>query len=267
MTMLLIFAVIATVFIVAERLTPARPQRFVRRGFLVDCLYTVTNIALRVLVNGTLAIAITRLGRETLPDHAIGVLADQPVWIQAIAIIVTLDFFFYVMHRLKHRWTWWWRLHETHHSSRDLDWFSSVRFHPLEKILDRLIYLFPLTFLGASDQALLILATLDAFIATFAHANLDWRIGPLIYVFVGPEMHRWHHSDDPARNHCNFGNNLSIFDWIFGTAYLTKENPASFGVDDPAYPLGDIVGQFLYAFRPGEEREREAVGPAHGEPG
>ncbi len=262
MTMLLIFATIALIFFTAERLSPARPQPIFRRGFLTDCLYTVANIVLRVVVNGTLAVGMTRLGQQMLPDHAVGVLLDAPLWVQAIAIIVTLDFFFYVMHRLKHRWTWWWRLHETHHSSRDLDWFSSVRFHPLEKLLDRTIYLFPLIFLGVSDEALLILATLDAFIASFAHANLRWRIGPLIYVFVGPEMHRWHHSDDPSRNHCNFGNNLSIFDWLFGTAYLTDEEPASFGVDDPDYPLGDIVAQFAYAFRPGEERLSEPTRPA-----
>ena len=37
---------------------------------------------------------------------------------------MAIDFCFYWMHRAKHQWAWWWRLHETHHSSRDLDWFS-----------------------------------------------------------------------------------------------------------------------------------------------
>jgi sterol desaturase/sphingolipid hydroxylase (fatty acid hydroxylase superfamily) len=124
-----------------------------------------------------------------------------------------------------------------------------VRFHPLEKVFDRTIYLFPLLFLGVSETALLILAAVDATIATFSHSNVNWRIGPLIYVFVGPEMHRWHHSSDPQRQRCNFGNNLSIFDWLFGTAYLSRDQPSEFGLNDPSYPEGSFPRQFLYAFR------------------
>jgi sterol desaturase/sphingolipid hydroxylase (fatty acid hydroxylase superfamily) len=249
------FTVIAIVFFLAERFRPAKPQRIFRRGLITDAIYCPLNIAVRIAFNGTLAIALSELGRRLLPDYAIGVLRDQPLWLQAVAILVVLDLIFYVMHRLKHRWQWLWRLHETHHSSEELDWFSSVRFHPLEKVLDRTIYLFPLLFLGVSDEALLILAAVDALIASFSHANLDWRIGPLIYVFVGPEMHRWHHSKEPRFQNCNFGNNLSIFDWVFGTAYLSRENPASFGLKDPAYPEGNIVKQFLYAFRPRRRRK------------
>ena len=88
---------IALIFFTAERLAPARPQPIFRSGFFTDCLYTVANIALRVIVNGTLAVGMSRLGQEMLPDHAIGVLLDAPLWVQAPAIIVTLDFFFYVI--------------------------------------------------------------------------------------------------------------------------------------------------------------------------
>jgi Fatty acid hydroxylase superfamily len=84
----------------------------------------------------------------------------------------------------------------------------------------------------------------------FIHSNLKWRLGPLAYVFVGPEMHRWHHAVDRDRRECNYGNNFSIFDWLFGTAYLTHEEPARFGVEDPEYPEGQLLKQFFYAFRP-----------------
>ena len=249
MTMLLIFAIVAAFAFSAERIAPARHQAIFRRGFITDGMYVVVNIILRILFTNTLAVVLTDVGRQVLPGQAIGVLADQPVWLQAVSIIVVLDFFFYWMHRLKHRWPWWWRLHETHHSSQDLDWFSSVRFHPVEKILDRLIYLLPLLFLGVSEDALLILATVDALVASFSHANVSLRIGPLIYVFVGPEMHRWHHSTDADKQDCNFGNNLSIFDWLFGTADVPDEAPTAFGLEDEAYPEGNFLKQFRYAFR------------------
>ncbi|MEO6222465.1 MAG: sterol desaturase family protein, partial [Vicinamibacterales bacterium] len=76
-----------------------------------------------------------------------------------------------------------------------------------------------------------------------------WRIGPLIYVFMGPEMHRWHHSLDVEHRDRNFGNNFSFMYWIFGTAYLSREMPTTFGVDDPEYPVENLRRQFTYAFR------------------
>jgi sterol desaturase/sphingolipid hydroxylase (fatty acid hydroxylase superfamily) len=248
--MFLVFAVLAGVFFVAERLWPARPRAVLRRGFFTDVAYVGVHYALRVTVNGTLAVALTAFGERHLPASMVAVLDGRPLWIQAGVLLLTTDLAFYIMHRLKHRWTWWWRLHETHHSSVDLDWLSAARFHPLEKLLDRTLYLAPLIFLGVSDQAILVWASFDAFFGMFIHSNVRWRLGPLIYVFVGPEMHRWHHSAEPRHQARNFGNNFSIFDWLFGTAHVDPEPPPEFGTADPAYPQGNLLRQFLYAFRP-----------------
>ena len=248
--MLFIFGCIASFFFFAERLVAERSLPIFRRGYSADVLYIPIHYMMRVVVNGTLAIALTIISRRYLPDYTIHVLEDKPVWIQAVSLLLVLDFMFYVMHRLKHRWGWWWRLHEAHHSSVDMDFLSSVRFHPLEKLLDRTIYLLPLLILGASDRAVLIWAATDVFFGMFIHSNTKFRLGPLIYVFVGPEMHRWHHVKDPNIRECNYGNNLSIFDWIFGTAYLSQEKPGEYGVDVPNYPVGNIIKQFSFAFRP-----------------
>ena len=97
--------------------------------------------------------------------------------------------------------------------------------------------------------ALLALATLDATIASLAHSNSTIRMGPLIYFFVGPEMHAWHHSADPDRQRHNFGNNLSVFDWIFGTAELREGRPDHFGTADPHYPQNHWLRQVFYSFR------------------
>lgn len=248
--LLAIFVILAGTFFVAERLWPRRLQPVLRRGIVSDVLYIPLQYVLRVAVSFTAAALLTEAGRRFFPG-GVGVVAGQPVWLQAAAVVVTLDFFFYVMHVLKHRWAWWWRLHETHHSSEELDFLASARFHPLEKLVDRLIFLFPLTILGAGETALLIWSAMDAFFGMLNHSNVRWRLGkPLIYVFVGPEMHLWHHALDAERRDCNFGNNLSIFDWLFGTAYVPAEAPAAFGVDGARdYPHDNILRQFLYAFR------------------
>jgi sterol desaturase/sphingolipid hydroxylase (fatty acid hydroxylase superfamily) len=250
MTMLTIFTGLATVFFLAERVIPARTQPVFRRGFLTDFLYVPIHYFLRVIINGTLAVLLVNWAGRTFSPGTVAVLAAKPLWIQVLALLLTLDFFFYVMHRLKHRWRWWWRLHETHHSSLDLDWLSTVRFHPLEKVLDRLIYLLPLLVLGVSDEALVVWAAVDAGWGMLIHSNLNIRLGPLIYLFNGPELHRWHHAPESAHQRCNFSNNFSVFDWVFGTAYLVRDTPVRFGIEDAAYPEGNIWRQFLYAFRP-----------------
>jgi sterol desaturase/sphingolipid hydroxylase (fatty acid hydroxylase superfamily) len=256
--MLGIFGAIAALFVVAEWLAPVRAQRLFRRGFVADVAYVAIHYVFRIVINGTVAVAMVELGARTLPAGAVGTLRDRPVWVQALVLIAVLDLLFYVMHRLKHRWVWWWRLHETHHSSADMDWLSGARFHPLEKIIDRAVFLLPLTVIGASSAALLIWASVDAFFGMFVHANVRWRLGPLSYVFVGPEMHRWHHAADRDRRECNYGNNLSVFDWIFGTACLQPSDPVRFGGDDPDYPAENVVKQFFYAFRPAPGRMPEA---------
>lgn len=250
MKMLVLFACLASVFLVAERFRPARAQRLLRRGFFTDVLYVPIHFFMRVIINGTVAVFLVGWARETLPPRTIALLADSPLWAQVLTLLLVLDFFFYVIHRLKHRWRWWWRLHETHHSSQDLDWLSTVRFHPLEKALDRVIYLLPLLALGVSDEALLIWAGVDAFWGMLIHSNLNVRMGPLIYVFNGPEMHWWHHARDARYQQRNFGNNFSLFDWLFGTAYLRPDVPQDFGIEDRAYPEGNLWRQFWYAFRP-----------------
>lgn len=52
-------------------------------------------------------------------------------------------------------------------------------------------------------------------------------LGPLMkYIFNSPEMHIWHHAHDFPSEHkygMNFGLSLSIWDWLFGTAYVPSD--------------------------------------------
>ncbi|MDX1478985.1 MAG: sterol desaturase family protein [Saprospiraceae bacterium] len=52
-------------------------------------------------------------------------------------------------------------------------------------------------------------------------------LGPVMkYLFNSPEMHIWHHAyafPEDRRYGMNFGLSLSIWDWLFGTAYVPHE--------------------------------------------
>jgi hypothetical protein len=80
-----------------------------------------------------------------------------------------------------------------------------------------------------------------------SHSNVRWNIGPLIYIFVGPEMHRWHHVKDPEIRECNYGNNFSVSTG-FRHRYVSYDLPGEYGVDEKGFPQNNILKQFTYAF-------------------
>lgn len=55
------------------------------------------------------------------------------------------------------------------------------------------------------------------------HSNINITYGPLKYILNTPTMHIWHHAYDLPKEHphgMNYGISLSLWDYIFGTAYL-----------------------------------------------
>ena len=72
-------------------------------------------------------------------------------------------------------------------------------------------------------------------------------MGPLRYFLNHPSMHIWHHDVDLHGGHgCNFGINLSLWDWLFGTVYRTgtSEQPATIGFIGLArFPRGFFAQQ------------------------
>jgi len=75
-------------------------------------------------------------------------------------------------------------------------------------------------------------------------------------VLNGPEMHRWHHADQPEAYDTNFATKLAIWDWMFGTAYLPdprRRKAERFGLSEPGFPEGTPLAylqQQAHAFRP-----------------
>ncbi len=253
--MLLLFAALAGGFSLLERRWPWRWQPKMRTGLRVDAGYLAISLLMRTTLNGAVALALCDVARHALIRTGLthtggGLLERSSLLTQCFILLLVLDFVFYVTHRLKHQVPWLWRLHETHHSATEIDFLTATRLHPLETLLDRTLYLLPLLVLGPSENAVLVWATVDAAMGMLIHTNANLSLGPLILLVNGPEMHRWHHSRDELLRQFNFGNNFSIFDWIFGTAYVNYAAAVDFGLDDVKYPQDSIVEQFLYAFRP-----------------
>ncbi len=164
---------------------------------------------------------------------------DLPIVAQACMMLLGADLLRYWLHRGFHRFTPMWRLHAVHHSPQLLYWFNVGRFHPIEKAVQYAFDTLPFALLGVSHEVLAAYFVFYALNGFYQHSNCRVRLGPLNYVVSGPELHRWHHSKLVHESNNNFGNNLIVWDVVFGTRFLPKDREVGeLGLQDRAYPTG-----------------------------
>ena len=220
---------ISVSFVVLEWLFPWRKgQRALRQGWRRDLGFLALNGHLFSLltagITGTVAVAATR----TL--QAVGVrlggspVTEWPFAAQFLAFLVLADFLQWSIHNLLHRVPWLWTFHKVHHSITTMDWIGNWRFHWMEILVYKSLQWLPLAWLGASPPAVFAVAVVTTVWGDFNHANLDVSLGPLGYVLNGPRMHLWHHDQSSEGGVAkNFGIVLSVWDFLFGTAYWPRE--------------------------------------------
>lgn len=165
-----------------------------------------------------------------------------PVAVQACLMLLAADFPRYWLHRAFHKFTPLWRLHAVHHSPHRLYWLNVGRFHPIEKAMQYSVDALPFALLGVSPEVLATYFLFYAINGFFQHSNCAVRLGPLNYLVSGPELHRWHHSKRPAESDHNFGNNLILWDLLFGTRFLPEDREVdALGLLNRDYPLGFLA--------------------------
>lgn len=174
---------------------------------------------------------------------------DLPVLLQLAIVLVIAEFFFYWYHRFFHINSHLWKLHSVHHAGERLYAINSGRFHILENMIGTLFYFSPLILLQVPDQVIMLFLVVNLMSGFLEHVNIDYKTGPLNYIFNTAELHRWHHSIIVEQSNNNFGKVLVIWDLIFGTRYLPKnEEVGKLGVDSPMELPKDIIGQMKYPF-------------------
>jgi sterol desaturase/sphingolipid hydroxylase (fatty acid hydroxylase superfamily) len=247
-------------FTVLERWWPALRGRtwWRRSGRLTDLAYWFLNpLVIQPVVKAATIVAVVLValafgapvggGRlQSWIEARRTVVSLQPAWLQSVESVVLIDFLGYWAHRLFHRRALW-RFHAVHHATKDLDWFSAARAHPVNEALMRVAQIVPLFALGFRAEALASVAPLFAIYALMLHANVRWTFGPLRYVLASPAFHRWHHTAEERGLDRNFAGLLPIWDLLFGTFYMPTEQPAIFGVRDEV-PAG-FFAQLVWPFR------------------
>lgn len=173
---------------------------------------------------------------------------------QVVLMLVSAEFLRYWLHRAAHTWSPLWRLHAVHHSPDKLYWLNTSRFHPLDKAIQFLFDTLPFILLGIGAEVLSIYFVFYALNGFFQHSNINLRMGPLNYVISSAQLHRWHHSKNIDESGRNYGNNLIVWDLIFGSWYLPKDRQVSeLGLFNRQYPMS-FIQQMRAPFTPGIDK-------------
>lgn len=181
-------------------------------------------VIVQILLPQLLSFLIAILLLEQLSMHYLTLetywLHQAPTIVQAILMLLISDFLRYWLHRATHEWVpGLWRLHAVHHAPQKLYWLNVGRFHPIEKILQFILDAFPFLLLHVSAHVLSLYFVFYAINGFFQHSNIELRLGILNIVISGPELHRWHHSTLSKESNKNYGNNLILWDLMFGTYF------------------------------------------------
>lgn len=208
-----------------------KDQKIFRKGFWLDSFYILFNFFLFSLIGYN---ALSNVGVELFSDflalfgmnNIVAVEVSQfPMWVQLLIMFVVADFIQWNVHRQLHKRSWLWEFHKVHHSVKEMGFAAQFRFHFMETIIYKSLQYIPLAMIGFGIKEFFVVHMLAVFIGHVNHANLGWSYGKLGYIFNNPKMHIWHHSRDlpKKRPHgMNFGISLSLWDYLFGTAFLPK---------------------------------------------
>jgi sterol desaturase/sphingolipid hydroxylase (fatty acid hydroxylase superfamily) len=237
-------ALAALAFVPLEHVAAARPSR--RRWFGADVAFaTVGQIAVSAGLVLAVGVALAALDGLAVDRPLCARVADRRVRaVLEVAVgLVLFELGGYGYHRLAHRVPLLWRLHEVHHSSRQMDWLASFRQHPVETLLQTLAQNAPLVLLGVplgAHAAVLAVLKLNT---VFVHANVRVPAGPWELVFATPRFHHRHHQRAGAAR--NFSSLFPFVDRLFGT--FSAETATAFGV--PAATPETFAGLLARPFR------------------
>ena len=207
-------------------------QAAIREDFWLDGFYMFFNFFIFSLIGYN---AVSNVAVEVFNDFLalFGItnlvafqIASWPVWSQFLLLFVLADFIQWNVHRWLHYSPWLWEFHKVHHSVEQMGFAAHLRYHWMETIVYKSVQYIPLSMIGFGLDDFFILHLVTILIGHLNHANVKITYGPLKYVLNNPVMHLWHHAKEiPAARHgVNYGISLSLWDYLFGTAYIPNQN-------------------------------------------
>lgn len=232
---------LAVIYLLIEWLFPYEKRWAMSlKSFIADFKFVIIN---SIFVAGLSAfLALFTIG---LSHNNNGLASDWPIGVQLVLCLLIFEIVHYTIHRTMHEARGYmgkilWYTHAAHHLPPRLYLVMHAVGHPLNGMaIQGFAITLPIWMMGYSSEAVTMFLIINGMHGLISHFNVDVRMGILNYVFVGPELHRYHHSAD-VNEAKNYGATLSILDQMFGTfVYKPGTPPEELGVNAsesfPAY--------------------------------
>ncbi|HCQ28775.1 MAG TPA: sterol desaturase [Flavobacteriales bacterium] len=235
-----------------------KKQPLIRKDFWLDTFYMFFNFFLFNLIifnalSNTFEFFLQKTFHFKPEDIQLFQLEKYPIWIQLLIFFIITDFVQWFTHILLHRVSFLWEFHKVHHSVEQMGFAAHLRYHWMETVVYKSMLYLPVAIIGGwKFEDVFWVHTFAILIGHLNHANVHITYGPLKYILNNPVMHLWHHAyhlPEGRKYGLNYGISLSLWDYIFGTAEIPK--------DDGEIKLGfpgveefpkDFIGQELHGF-------------------
>ena len=189
-----------------------------------------------------------------------GAWANLPFWAGLTIFLLVDDCLQYWYHRSSHEYKWLWKWHRAHHAATEMGFLVSYResiyFYML---MPNVWWLGVFTYFGGGIPVAVGIVLKQVIIIS-SHSLVTWdsffykrpALMPVLKVleriFITPAFHHGHHAvskiDDIGHPNGNFGNMLSIWDQLFGSAKFTHAFPTEYGL--PNDPKDDWASHTFY---------------------
>lgn len=217
---------------ILEILFPWRKkQSKLRHDFFLDLFYMYFNFFIfKLLFFSSLGAVTKQFFLKLLGGNPSGLSiinnAQLPYWLQIILFFLLLDFVQWLTHIALHRYSFLWNFHKVHHSIKEMGFAGHLRYHWMENVIYTPVKFLTISLIGGFEpKNVFILYYISILIGHINHSNINITYGPLKYIVNNPVMHIWHHAESIPKKYShgiNFGISLSLWDYIFKTAYIKK---------------------------------------------
>jgi sterol desaturase/sphingolipid hydroxylase (fatty acid hydroxylase superfamily) len=225
----------------------------------VNSAFLLTSLA----INAAFGVAsVAAVGWTTHSGFGLLHLFERSPLVELLIALVVFDFTTqYWAHYLLHKVRWMWRLHVVHHSDTKVDATTGARLHPGDYAVREVFALGALIVTGAPLAFYVVYRVTTIFFTFLTHANVSpprWLDASLSWVFVTPNMHKFHHHFERPWTDINFGGILSVWDRAFGTFVYGEPREVRYGVDvaDPER-AEDLGHQFALPFQRSRRLDRD----------
>ncbi|MCI5055830.1 MAG: sterol desaturase family protein [Flavobacteriales bacterium] len=253
--------VISILVWVLELIVPWRTnQSAIRKDFWQDAFYMffnffIFNLIIYVALSNVAEFLFLKMAQTFgIKSLQIFDLSSFPKFVQLLFFFLISDFVQWSVHRALHRFEFLWRFHKIHHSVQEMGFAAHLRFHWAETVFYKSALYIPIAIIGGfSVKDVFIVHYTAIAIGHLNHANVNINYGPLKYILNNPRMHIWHHVKslpEKRRFGVNFGISLSLWDYLFKTAYIPHSGrDIELGFDEIEVFPESFSGQMIHPFR------------------